>query len=163
MKDKIFCINYKSPIGNLLIKSKQKKIISLEIQDALVEEDSPDDVLVEAKKQLEEFFTGNRRKFELPLHFEGTDFQVKVWKEVCRIPFGETWSYQQVADNIGFFKAVRAVGNSNRVNKIPIIVPCHRVVAFNGKLTGYAAGLWRKEWLIDYEGEKCNKRKYIPV
>jgi methylated-DNA-[protein]-cysteine S-methyltransferase len=100
---------------------------------------------------LEEYFKGTRREFDLKLRIEGTDFQRRVWDSLCGIPYGCTASYGEIAAIIGNPKASRAVGNANNRNRIPIIIPCHRVVGCNGKLTGYAGGLWRKEWLLSHE------------
>lgn len=107
--------------------------------------------LKECVRQLDEYFRGERRVFTIRLMPEGTDFHQKVWREVRRIPFGKTASYKEVAASIGKEKAVRAVGNANRLNKISIIIPCHRVIGSNGELVGYGGGLWRKEWLLAHE------------
>lgn len=88
--------------------------------------------------QLKEYFNGERKNFEIPISLKGTKFQIDVWKTLLKIPYGETRSYLQVAQLIGNAKAVRAVGQANKANKIPIIIPCHRVIGNNGKLTGYA-------------------------
>lgn len=104
-----------------------------------------------AIKQLEEYFCGSRRKFDLPIEMHGTDFQLKVWKTLCDIPYGETRSYKDIAQNIGNPKAVRAVGGANNKNKLMIIVPCHRVIGVNGNLIGYAGGIDIKEKLLKIE------------
>lgn len=108
--------------------------------------------LAEARRQLEEYFAGRRRQFELPLAAQGTPFQRAVWAELARIPFGATLSYQELARRIGAPKASRAVGAANGRNPISIIVPCHRVVGADGSLTGYAGGPERKQWLLALEG-----------
>ncbi|PAS30562.1 cysteine methyltransferase, partial [Vibrio cholerae] len=99
----------------------------------------------------DEYFSGQRTQFELPLAASGTAFQQSVWHALCKIPYGEIWSYQQLAEAIGNPKAVRAVGLANGKNPISIIVPCHRVVGKNGQLTGYAGGLERKAFLLELE------------
>lgn len=110
-------------------------------------------LVLKCKKELEEYFYGDRIKFSVKLDMHGTDFQVKCWKELSKIPYGKSISYKVQAENIGNPKAVRAVGGANGKNPISIIVPCHRVIGKNGKLTGYASGLWRKEYLLKREGE----------
>jgi len=102
-------------------------------------------------RQVEEYFAGARREFSLPLVLSGTAFQEKVWKELLTIPYGATRSYEEQARRIGKPRAVRAVGRANGDNRIAIIVPCHRVVGKDGKLTGYGGGLWRKQYLLDLE------------
>ena len=120
-------------------------------------------LLKEAFEQLNEYFTGTRREFHLPLAPQGTPFQQAVWETLCTIPYGETRSYLQIAQLIGNPKACRAVGMANHKNPIGIIIPCHRVIGKNGNLTGYAGGLDKKENLLlleqrhrkNKEGNKC--------
>ncbi len=113
---------------------------------------------VNAIMQLKEYFAGDRLKFSLRLNPKGSDFQRKVLEVVSRIPYGETASYSDIARMVGKPKAVRAVGTSNRNNPIPIIVPCHRVIGSNGKLTGFSGGVEFKQWLLDLEAGK-----HVPV
>lgn len=108
-------------------------------------------ILLETQKQLREYFAGTRQQFDLPLDFEGTVFQKKVWQALLSIPFGETRSYRDIAEQVGNIKAVRAVGAANGKNPISIIAPCHRVVGVNGKLVGFAGGLNNKEILLGLE------------
>jgi methylated-DNA-[protein]-cysteine S-methyltransferase len=107
--------------------------------------------LHEAVKQLTEYFESTRKYFDLPLDLQGTAFQQRVWEELCRIPFGQTISYANLARRIRQPDAVRAVAAANRRNPVWVIVPCHRVMGADGSLTGYAGGLWRKEWLFNHE------------
>jgi AraC family transcriptional regulator of adaptative response/methylated-DNA-[protein]-cysteine methyltransferase len=102
-------------------------------------------------RQVKEYFEGKQRDFTVPLVLSGTPFQEKVWKELLTIPYGATRSYGQQAKRIGKPGAVRAVGRANGDNRIAILVPCHRVVGSDGKLTGYGGGLWRKQYLLDLE------------
>jgi methylated-DNA-[protein]-cysteine S-methyltransferase len=102
-------------------------------------------------EQLQEYFAGERQAFELPLAPAGTTFQQQVWSSLQAIPFGETWSYGQLAARIGKPKAARAVGAANGLNPIPVIIPCHRVIGANGKLTGFGGGLDTKRYLLDLE------------
>lgn len=104
-----------------------------------------------AEVQLLEYFNGKRKEFSLPLHLEGTEFQKKVWEALQMIPYGRTKTYGQIAKEIGSDRAVRAVGNANHNNPVAIVVPCHRVIGANGKLTGYASGLDKKEFLLKLE------------
>jgi methylated-DNA-[protein]-cysteine S-methyltransferase len=106
----------------------------------------------EAAEQLEEYFVGKRRMFTLRTQAAGTDFQRRIWQALCTIPYGETWTYTQLAAAVGRPDAVRAAGAANGKNPISIVVPCHRVVGSNGSLTGYAGGLARKRFLLDLEG-----------
>ncbi len=107
----------------------------------------------EIKKQIGEYFEGKRKTFDVPLIIFGTDFQKKAWDALLKIPYGKTRSYKTQAETIGHPKAVRAVGTANGHNRLAIIIPCHRVIGENGKLTGYGGGLWRKQWLLDHEVE----------
>lgn len=108
--------------------------------------------IARAVAELEEYFRGQRRTFTVKLDLDGgTPFQRKVWKALKAVPFGATASYQAIAKAVGRPKAARAVGGANHRNPIAIIVPCHRVVGSDGRLTGYGGGLWRKRWLLDHE------------
>lgn len=122
-----------------------------ERQEALF---SPENTLVkEAVQQMEDYLSGRRKDFNLPLLVEGTEFQKSVWKVLHSIPFGSTYSYQEVAERIGNSKAVRAIGQANKANRLPIIIPCHRVIGKNKKLTGYAGTRTDiKEKLLTLEG-----------
>ena len=103
--------------------------------------------------QLQEYFDGSRKHFDLKLNPQGTDFQKTIWKFLEEIPFGKTLSYLQLSKQLGDVKAIRAVANANGKNPLWIIVPCHRVIGSDGSLTGYAGGLYRKQWLINHENE----------
>lgn len=147
----------KTPIGIITIKEKNNKIIELQLNSNLVqplkenEQIKETPLLVEAEKQLIEYFNKTRTKFDLPLDPQGTDFMKRVWKELIQIPYGETRTYKQIAQKIGNEKASRAVGMANNKNPIPIIIPCHRVIGANNKLVGYALGLDKKEFLLNLE------------
>ena len=114
-------------------------------------------ILAKLGKQLDEYFCGTRKEFSIPLNMAGTEFQRQAWRELHAIPYGETRSYQQQAERIGNPKAVRAVARANAQNAIAILLPCHRVVGKNGKLTGYAGGLWRKQHLLALEMNSGNE------
>ncbi len=144
-----------SPLGIMAISAVDEGLTCInmgveEMKDAWGPEESTP-VLDAAVDQMEAYFAGDLKEFDLPLAATGTDFQQRVWAELCRIPYGETVSYMHVAEAIGDRKAVRAVGLANGRNPIAIVVPCHRVIGANGKLTGYAGGLWRKERLLSLE------------
>lgn len=145
---------YSSPIGTLEIKGNEEGLYSLLFMDEEIEPTKkPHDSIKEVIYQLDEYFTGIRREFGLKLNAEGTEFQKKVWEQLVEIPFGKTASYLDISLKLGDEKATRAVGNANGKNPIAIVVPCHRVIGTSGKLTGYAGGLWRKEWLLKHETE----------
>ncbi|CAN5457759.1 methylated-DNA--[protein]-cysteine S-methyltransferase [soil metagenome] len=109
------------------------------------------DVLINALSQLEEYFSGKRKDFNLPLRPAGTPFQLRVWDELTKIPHGKTISYLELAKRLGDEKAIRAAASSNGKNPIAVVIPCHRVIGSDGSLTGYAAGLERKSWLLGHE------------
>ena len=114
-------------------------------------EDPDHPLLCETARQLDEYFAGRRQRFELPLDFRGSEFQKKVWAALLTIPFGETRSYTQIAEQLGDRKAVRAVGAANGRNPISIVAPCHRVIGADGSLTGFAGGLANKRFLLTLE------------
>lgn len=152
---KLYKLDYLSPLGVIEIAGTEVVIYSILFneQDKVVhtlQEDTPE-VLKDCYTQLDEYFKGTRQDFNIPYIFEGTDFQKTVWNALTEIPFAKTGSYKDIAVSIGNEKAVRAVGSANGKNKLSIIVPCHRIVGSNGTLTGYAGGLWRKEWLLKHE------------
>ena len=146
-----------SPIGELLLASDGKSVTGLYMQNqkhgARRTRDwkRDDAALKQPRAQLQAYFAGELRDFELPLAAEGTPFQQHVWRALCDIPYGETISYGELARRIGQPKASRAVGLANGQNPISIVVPCHRVIGANGSLTGYGGGLERKRWLLAHE------------
>lgn len=107
--------------------------------------------LFEIQRQLMEYFSGERKKFDLPLVYKGTPFQQAVWTSLMTIPYGETVSYKDLAASLGREKGFRAIGAANRANPISIIIPCHRVIGADGSLVGYGGELWRKRWLLAHE------------
>lgn len=142
---------FKSPIGILKIEATQTKLISVQLTDYTKTVDNSNEMTKKCEMQLREYFCGKRRIFNLPIEFKGTEFQKKVWRELCKIPYGKTVSYQEIAQKIGKKKAVRAVGTAIGKNPIAIIVPCHRVISANGKIGGYAYGIDKKQKLLDLE------------
>ena len=148
---------HRSPIGLTKIIGNEHGIQSISLLDAddsVVQETPPKelaDCLHKAKKQLREYFAGNRTEFDLKLAPQGTAFQQKVWSALLRIPFSTTTTYAAQSTNLGNIKAIRAVAAANGKNPIAIVIPCHRVIGSDGSLTGYAGGLWRKKWLLAHE------------
>lgn len=144
-------VYYKSPIGTIKISGSYEGITSIDFVESQEVSLEVPTILCECVKQLNEYFEGTRKEFNLKLLLNGTKFQEQVWRKLIEIPYGETASYGSLAQSLLNPKAVRAVGGANHNNKISIIIPCHRVIAKNGKLTGYAGGLWRKQWLLNHE------------
>jgi len=148
--EKIFF--YETPVGRICIGEENGVITRVTWskipQEYILEET---ELILNCKRQLEEYFTGKRKTFDLPLAPKGTEFQQKVWKALQEIPYGETRTYGEIAAAIGNPKAARAVGMANNKNPIGILVPCHRVVGANGKLVGYAGGMEKKEFLLELE------------
>lgn len=146
---------YNMKIGKILIGEENGKIIRIEMFKENLKTDKNNRketaVIIKTKNQLEEYFGGKRKEFNVPLEVNGTEFQEKVWRALLEIPYGETRSYLDIAKKIGNPKAFRAVGMANNKNKIMIIIPCHRVIGSNKKLVGYAGGLEVKEKLLNIE------------
>ena len=148
-----------SPVGILKLVATENALVAVlwenenpkRVRLAELIEQVNHPILLETQKQLREYFAGTRQQFDLPLDFEGTVFQKKVWQALLSIPFGENRSYRDIAEQVGNIKAVRAVGAANGKNPISIIAPCHRVVGVNGKLVGFAGGLNNKEILLGLE------------
>lgn len=162
----VSCGIYESPIGRLKIFCTQDGVKSVGFQreeakaERMTESPSPksEQMLDKTREELKEYFEGKRSTFSVPCVMEGTEFQKKVWKALQEIPYGETRSYQEIAVQIGNPKAYRAVGMANHRNPIAILVPCHRVVGSDGKLTGYAGGLDKKEKLLALEQQMHGKK-----
>ncbi len=148
-----------SPIGHIRLSADDRGLTSLTIDtsahtaeaDAEPETAGDADIIYDAIEQLHAYFAGRLTYFDLPVNPHGTDFQRRAWRELQRIPFGETMTYGEQARRMDDPKACRAVGRANGANPIPIIIPCHRVIGADGKLTGFSSGLWIKRWLLDHE------------
>ncbi len=148
-----------TPIGPLVLAATENSLVALvwnrtELKRLGIlawQEDGDLPLFREATKQLGEYFQGDRKVFALPMELAGTAFQKSVWNELLNIPFGQTWSYQEVASRIGNPKAVRAVGTANARNPVCILIPCHRVVRHSGELGGYAGGVRNKAYLLEME------------
>ena len=146
-----------SPVGELTLVASKNGLVAIDLRNnakqvVTAKDASAQSILLKTKKQLEQYFAGKRTSFDVALDLVGTEFQVKAWRALCRIPFGKTITYGQQASNIKKPKAFRAVGSANGKNPIPIIVPCHRVVASDGSLGGYSLGLRMKKQLLALEG-----------
>ncbi|KAA3640303.1 MAG: methylated-DNA--[protein]-cysteine S-methyltransferase [Proteobacteria bacterium] len=144
----------KAPFGNLYIYADKDFLLAVSFRqidaiNAKVDDNHP--ILKQTTQQLDDYFSGNCRTFDLPLQPQGTQFQQQVWQQLQKIDYGTTANYGQVAAAIGNPKAVRAVGNANNKNPIVIVIPCHRVIGASGQLVGYGGGLPVKEWLLNHE------------
>lgn len=141
-----------SPLGVTKIEGDKDGIISISVlssQEKLT--DIIPEILQDCVYQLDEYFEGKREYFSLKLNLQGTDFQQKVWKALQTIPYGTTTTYLKLSQQLGDVKAIRAVANANGKNPLWIVIPCHRVIGSDGSLTGYAGGLYRKQWLLEHE------------
>ncbi len=170
MSNSLYIHQLDSPIGKLSIASSEKGICMLEFENekrinkhlkdilkvypTIVEKPNKHIQLLE--KQLNQYFNKSLSNFNIPIDLIGTDFQIKVWKELSNINYGKTRSYKEQAIALGDLKAIRAVANANGQNKIAIIIPCHRVVGSDGNLTGFGGGLWRKQFLLELESNQAS-------
>jgi methylated-DNA-[protein]-cysteine S-methyltransferase len=148
---------YHSPVGILKISGTEHYISEVSFFDKIQKVDNKKKnlppLMIQCIEQLIQYFHGERRVFELPIHQPGTAFQQEVWNELITIPFGKTISYLELARKTGDTKATRAVASANGRNNVAIIVPCHRVIGSNRELVGYGGGLWRKKWLLEHEAK----------
>lgn len=144
-------IYYESPVGLLLIEERHGKIVRITNEDYRVHKEEVNEVLIDAVKQLEEYFNGKRFEFDLDMEVNGTPYMLKVWEELQKIPYGETITYQELARRVGNIKGARSAGGACGKNNIMIVIPCHRVIGKNGKLTGYAGGINIKAQLLELE------------
>ncbi|TRZ35603.1 methylated-DNA--[protein]-cysteine S-methyltransferase [Niallia circulans] len=156
-----YIIDYKSPIGLVEITGTEAGVYSVLFTDREtlqypLMENTPKPLRA-CYQQLDLYFKGELETFTFPYIVEGTDFQKNVWNTLPSISYGKTGSYKDIATAIGNEKAVRAVGSTNGKNKLCIVLPCHRIIGSNGSLTGYAGGLWRKEWLLEHENKYAPK------
>jgi methylated-DNA-[protein]-cysteine S-methyltransferase len=142
----------RSELGLIEVGGTESEIVSVEFVERHRPEPASNAVVREGVRQIDEYMRGERRVFDLPLGLYGTDFQRRVWQQLLTVPYGQTATYQEIADAIGNPLAVRAVGAANGRNPISLVVPCHRIIGHDGHLVGYGGGLWRKEWLLRHEG-----------
>lgn len=152
-----FYTTYTSPLGVMTLQANDDGMLGAWFETQTTQPENLGEyveghqILNDAITQLNEYFSGQRKMFNIPLAANGTEFQKKVWQALTTIPYGQTWSYQDLANAIDNPKAVRAVGLANGKNPVSIVVPCHRVIGKNGKLTGYAGGVERKAQLLELE------------
>lgn len=165
MNEQSYYTYYPSPIGILKIEFNNQALLSIEYDNHLREiKNNCQQNFYEDPKllkiynlvfdQLNQYFMGKRTKFEIPFQLNGSQFDLKVWQGLKKIPYGETCSYSELAQAIGKKKAAQAVGQANSRNPISIIIPCHRVIAADGSIGGYNGGVWRKKWLLNFENNK---------
>lgn len=142
---------FETPLGKVLAVADEEGVCSLDFdtQEPLMREEN--DYLVALETQLLEYFDGKRKVFDVRLNPKGTPFQRAVWRTLCDIPYGSVISYSQEAQMLSHPSAVRAVANANGKNPLPIIIPCHRVIAKGGGIGGYSGGIWRKEFMLELE------------
>ena len=141
-----------SSLGNIKLIEQDDHLAELFFTDAPQSAIPESKLLTDAKNQIDEYFSGKRKEFDLPLNPSGTEFQLKVWQELLQIPYGETVSYQEIANRLGDPKCIRAAATANGKNPIAIIIPCHRVIGSHGEMTGYAGGIQLKKDLLSLEG-----------
>lgn len=152
------CLQYiKTPLGEIGIWADDIAVKKVLFCDQQSDTENTNSITQQTAKQLNEYFLGKRSQFELPLDPEGTSFQKQIWNELVKVHFGSTKTYLYLAEKINNPKSVRAVGAANGDNPIAIIIPCHRIIGSNGKLTGYAGGMERKRWLLEFEAKQSGK------
>lgn len=155
---------FNSPIGMMEIVGTEDSILEVSFyEDELPGKFVSNQYVNECVNQLEEYFNGGRKEFELNLNPDGTEFQKKVWNELLKIPFGYTKTYNFQSKMVGNPLSVRAVAKANGQNKIAVIIPCHRVIGSDGNLTGYAGGLWRKKWLLAHEQKYSGGEQQLEI
>ena len=172
MKEVVDVTRLDTPLGPMIACANEKGLCLLEFTDRKMLESEFKDlskrlnanmapgsnkIFTALNEQLSEYFDGNRKTFDIPLYTPGSPFQQSVWEQLQTIPYGQTHSYKEQSIAIGKPEAVRAVANANGMNRITILIPCHRVIGSDGKLTGYGGGLWRKKHLLDLERDKINE------
>lgn len=145
----IYCESFPSPVGTITVKADEEYLLNVEFGGCDTERSNKITTL--AKEEIGLYFDGKLKEFTVPYRLSGTEFQLKVWNALTEIPYGETASYEDIAVRIGNPKACRAVGMANNKNRLPIIIPCHRVIGKNGSLTGYAGGTAIKKILLETE------------
>ncbi len=153
MNPSYFHIN--SPLGKLELEEQNQKLTAVRFNNFRAKSEnqiSQNSILHKAETQLLEYFAGERIEFDLPIKLKGTAFEEEVWQQLNTIHYGDTITYGELAEKLGDVKKVRAVGRANGQNSIPIIIPCHRVIGADNKLTGYSGGIENKKWLLKHEG-----------
>lgn len=142
---------FETPLGKIIAVADEEGLCSLDFDENASASDEENVHLIQLQRELTEYFEGKRKTFDVRLNPKGTPFQRAVWRTLCDIPYGSVISYSQEAQMLSHAKAVRAVANANGKNPIPIIIPCHRVIAKGGGIGGYSGGIWRKEFMLELE------------
>lgn len=142
---------FETPLGKIIAVADEEGLCSLDFDENASASDEENVHLTQLQRELTEYFEGKRKTFDVRLNPKGTPFQRAVWRTLCDIPYGSVISYSQEAQMLSRAKAVRAVANANGKNPIPIIIPCHRVIAKGGGIGGYSGGIWRKEFMLELE------------
>ena len=142
---------FETPLGKIIAVADEEGLCSLDFDENASANDEENVHLIQLQRELSEYFAGKRKTFDVRLNPNGTPFQRAVWRTLCDIPYGSVISYSQEAQMLSHAKAVRAVANANGKNPIPIIIPCHRVIAKGGGIGGYSGGIWRKEFMLELE------------
>ena len=142
---------FETPLGKIIAVADEEGLCSLDFDENASASDEENVHLIQLQRELTEYFEGKRKTFDVRLNPKGTPFQRAVWRTLCDIPYGSVISYSQEAQKLSHAKAVRAVANANGKNPIPIIIPCHRVIAKGGGIGGYSGGIWRKEFMLELE------------
>ncbi len=142
---------FETPLGKVVAVADEEGLCSLDFDENASASDEENVHLTQLQRELSEYFAGKRKTFDVRLNPKGTPFQRAVWRTLCDIPYGSVISYSQEAQMLSHEKAVRAVANANGKNPIPIIIPCHRVIAKDGGIGGYSGGIWRKEFMLELE------------
>ena len=143
--------SYKTKIGYITIEEQNGEIVEINFGKSMDLNQSENELLQDTYREIVEYLDKKRKVFTIPFKISGTEFQRSVYKELLKIPYGETRSYKDIAKSIGNEKAYRAIGNANNKNKVPIIIPCHRVIGTNNSLVGYAGGIEIKKFLLELE------------
>lgn len=141
----------RTPLGTATLRGNQSGVCSISVSDGHLEQEVVPEVLAQACIQLQEYFRGERQRFDFPIRPEGTPFQQRVWQELRKVPYGHTLSYLELTKKLGDVKAIRAVASANGRNPLWIVIPCHRIIGSDGSMTGYAGGIHRKKWLLNHE------------
>lgn len=142
---------FETPLGKIIAVADEEGLCSLDFDENASASDEENMHLTQLQRELTEYFEGKRKTFDVRLNPKGTPFQRAVWRTLCDIPYGSVISYSQEAQMLSHAKAVRAVANANGKNPLPIIIPCHRVIAKGGGIGGYSGGIWRKEFMLELE------------
>lgn len=154
--------HFTTPLGNAILEGDANGISKFVLTDQEPEHfNAPPKELAEAIAQLEQYFAGKRKEFDLKLNPQGTDFQMKIWRLLQNIPYGRTSTYKDLTNEFGNPLAIRAVAAANGKNPLWILIPCHRIIGSDGSLTGYAGGLWRKKWLLEHERQEKQQSLFL--